>query len=119
MAKAPKKHQRNHVVIQLCNLEKKRVAESQYKKWQLNICKWIKVTPKEKEQYLFQIKYKGNIRLVHGDVIANKDGIMFGVIQEKKWDARIVTLDGQSNSPNMNGTFFLIDRKPTNTNTTK
>lgn len=111
MAKAPLKNQRKHIKVLNYALEKERVAKSQYNKFQRLVAKLIRVKLADKQQYLFQIHYKGNVKLAHGDVIANKQGVIFGVIQgNNNREARIVTLDGFVQKPNMNGTFLFIDK---------
>lgn len=105
----PTKVDRKHVVITFIENQQKRVEKSLYSKFQLKIAEWLKIQVAEQYQYLFDIQYKGNVKLKQGDALANEQGIIFAVVHEKNKVAKIVTMVSYLEIPNIKGKLYLIE----------
>lgn len=108
-----KKTKRKHVKILNSELEKKRFFDPRFPKWKLKICSILKIEPARQHQYLFRVHYKGGAKLKAKDVVCNKQGVMFAVVQDNNRTARIVTIDGYIQKPTMHGNLIIIEEPST------
>lgn len=114
--KQPKKKLKKRKVI---NVQKVQILQtervSRYKKWQLKICKWIKVEPADNYTYLVRIQYSGahSIKPHINNIIINTEGTLFTVIKESNRIAVIASLGALPNRPNLYGSFFIHESSET------
>jgi len=107
-----KKVQRKFVGIQQTEMLT-RHKNSRYKKWQLKICKWIKVEPADTYQYSYRITYKGSTRLKPNDVVSTENGELFMVMMEQNRIAVIASSISYVNKPVVRGKLFIIEKPKT------
>lgn len=95
-----------NVSMQQNNLVKTELV-SRYKKWQLKICKWIKVQPSDAYRYMYRVTYKGNARLKVDDVVTNEQGVIFYVLKEENRIAVLSSYQPLLRRPQMVGKLFI------------
>ena len=88
----------------------KKHLKSKYKKWQLNIAKWIKVDVADTHQYAMRITYKGGTSLKINDIVSNEDGDLFMVIRSELNIAILASSEAYSYKPKMYGKLYIIPK---------
>lgn len=105
----PKKIIRQHVSIAESNLHEKQV-QTMYSKFQHKIAKLFKLTLADKYQYLFKVRYVGNVRLKQNDVLINSEGVIFVVIMETNRIAMIVSKDAYIEKPKVYDKLTVLEK---------
>lgn len=75
------------------------------------VCKLLNITPLEKYRFHIQIKYKGTSRIKHRDVLSDKVGNLYTVLEEKNRLARIMSYTPMTDKPNLYGKLNIEARE--------
>ena len=76
--------------------------------FQRQVCKLIRIEPSSVYQYVVRIKYIGRRRLKKGDVVANQQGIWFGVLSEQNRYALLVSDKNLTEKPYLYEKLYII-----------
>ena len=108
-AEAPqkKKHVYEFVTIKKSEVIERKILKKANKLQKL-ICKLIGIQPASVYQFVVRIQYSGKRRLKKGDVVANQQGIWFGVLSEENRYALLVSDKNLTEKPYLYEKLYFI-----------
>ncbi|MFK5981474.1 MAG: hypothetical protein QM499_01055 [Flavobacteriaceae bacterium] len=93
----------------------KKDLKTKYSKFQLMICKWLKVEVADNYSWAYRVQYKSNTKaLREGDVLINSEGRAFFVMKELQRVVILVTPQPSVEPPFMFGTFRKLVKPKSN-----
>lgn len=71
----------------------------------------INIDYSNKYQYMWQVRFKGKLRIKKNNPIINKNGVVLSVLYVNKNIATLVTLNGYLEEPHLKGeSFYLVPK---------